>query len=187
VLSFVRRRASPTHGIPIALVLRGSAFEQQTTREATRSRLEARLDRPVMILEGPTDAAVDAKTLRLLSEIPGTKRYDRRERRCTKEQDVAAALAIGADVVYRVQLDYTAASRSATKAELGVARNGTGRVLATVGLAKADAVLEETLSGEVQRASFDGTPSERPAHSRAPSATSHRPRSRSSLISPRRR
>jgi hypothetical protein len=160
--AFVRPPARPaTHGAPIALVLQGSAFEQQTTREGTRARLEARLDRPVVILDGPTDAAVDAKTSRLLSEIPGTKRYDRRERRCAKEQEVAAALAMGADVVYRVSLDYTAASRSATKAEMERGGDGTGRMLAAVGLAKADAVLEETLSGEVERASFEGTPSER--------------------------
>jgi hypothetical protein len=160
--AFVRGPARPaTPGAPVALVLHGSAFEQATTREGTRVRLEALLGRPVLVLDGPTDAAVDAKTSRLLSEIPGTKRYDRRERRCAKEQDVAAALAISADVVYRVQLDYTAAPRAATKAELERGGDGTGRMLAAVGLAKADAVLEETLSGEVQRASFDGTPSER--------------------------
>src|SRR5262245_2162117 len=160
--ALMRPAARPAAGAtPVALVLQGSAFAQQTTRDRTRAQLEERLGRPVVVLDGTTDSAVDARTARSLANIPGAKGYDRREPRCAKEQAVAAAVATGADVVYRVRLDYTVATRPATASERDRGTDGAGGVLVAVGLAEGDRVLEEKLSGEVERASFDGTPAER--------------------------
>lgn len=146
----------------VVLVLQGSAFTGPTSREEAASVVAARTGRRMhVVTEEPTlERTLQTAASRVERTVARSARTEARASACRKKtRSVALATAERADVVLRVRLDVTAASRPATDADRTALRatSQLAGMLSAVGLGGDDTVFVTTLAGTVERATFPGT------------------------------
>ena len=154
--------ARPAPELPgVVLVLQGSAFNAQATREEATQVASEQTGRPAraVVKEPSLERVIQSAAGKLDRTVARAARAEARSVTCQKKgRSAATAVAEHAETILRVRLDAKTTARPATETERkDLARSGIAGVLSAVGLGD-DTLYETKLDGTIERTTFPGSP-----------------------------